>query len=250
MFSLGLVVYLYTAIDTTIATIVALTTGATAFFYVITNVLGTLYEVSPFGTQISHSTRRILRLVSIRWQYMERYKHYFIINQPKSSGQTTEQDLHALRWLANHSQDPLVGDSAYHALSGLRSGVPVPHESNVSSVSTCPTFGSNPDALKCAGPPKTLSTQPETLANSRRKDKLITSMFVDVCQRLGEARNANSHELEVSCGASIARFAATLPRLVNYLLSHPSRDILVGLADTRRRQLDLGHEVRTRKTPL
>ncbi|KAG8698025.1 hypothetical protein FRC08_006176 [Ceratobasidium sp. 394] len=224
MFSLGLVVYLYTAIDTTVATIVALTTGATAFFYVITNLLSVLYEVSPFGTQISLSTRRILRFAANHWSYAQRWKHYFTIKQSKSSDKTTEEDLHALRWLANHAQDPLVGDSAYHALAGFR-------------------LGSSPATVDATPDPTIPTSQDEALAKLGRKEKLITNMFVDVCLRLGEATSAGAHELEVSCGASVARYAATLPPLVNYLQPHRNRDLLVKLADARRRQLDAEEEV-------
>ncbi|KAF8598581.1 hypothetical protein BDV93DRAFT_412962, partial [Ceratobasidium sp. AG-I] len=54
LFSLGLVVYLYTSVDLTVASIVALMTGATILFYIIATGLASLYEVCPFDTQLSY----------------------------------------------------------------------------------------------------------------------------------------------------------------------------------------------------
>ncbi|KAF8597968.1 hypothetical protein BDV93DRAFT_408509, partial [Ceratobasidium sp. AG-I] len=50
LFSLGLVIYIYSAVDLRIAMIITVITGATALFYIITTALGALYEVCPFGT--------------------------------------------------------------------------------------------------------------------------------------------------------------------------------------------------------
>ncbi|KAF8598573.1 hypothetical protein BDV93DRAFT_593875 [Ceratobasidium sp. AG-I] len=223
MFSLGMVVYLYTAIDTTVATIVALTTGATAFFYVITNLLSVLYEVCPFGTQISHSTRRILKFVANHWTYAQRWKHLFVIKKSRSPYQTTEQDLHALRWLASNAQDPLVGDR-------FRSTPSPSEKSNVSLTSAATANDSEH------------RTSNNLVVTPGRKEKLITNMFVDICQRIREAPTAGAHELEVSCGTSVARYAATLPRLVNYLQPHPKRELLIKLANARRSHLELPEE--------
>ncbi|KAF8598571.1 hypothetical protein BDV93DRAFT_561170 [Ceratobasidium sp. AG-I] len=235
MFSLGMVVYLYTAIDSTVATVVALTTGATAFFYVITNLLSVLYEVCPFGTQISHSTRRILKFIANHWTYAQRWKHLFVIKRSRSPHQTTEQELHALRWLAGHAQDPLVGDSAYHALAGFRSDSSPSNNSN--AVLSPRDSAADPNA-ETPSP----NSRDKAAITPGRKEKLITHMFVDVCQRMREEPTSGAHELEVSCGASVARFAATLPRLVNYLQPHSDRKLLIKLANERRRHLDLKPE--------
>lgn len=118
-FSLGLIVYLYSTVDLTVATVMAAVTGATMLFYAITTGLAALYEACPFNTELSLYSRRILRFIVHHWKFASRYKHYFKIKDPKPSEHTRKEDLNALRWLANHAQDPRIGDSAYQALAGL-----------------------------------------------------------------------------------------------------------------------------------
>lgn len=214
LFFLGLTIYLYAVVDTAIATIVTLCTGSAALFYLITFILGTLYADCPFGTHTSRCTRRMLDFVVGHLKYLKRRSRYFCIKWFKPLRQTSEEDLQALNWLANNAKDPQVVDSAYHALAGL---------------------------------PSELASIDGPHAIPGRNEEVITSMFVDVCQRLREAPASDPQELEVSCGVSVARYAATLPRLVHYLQLYPNQRLLAKLAGTRGREIGADYEVCTNK---
>ncbi|KAF8598585.1 hypothetical protein BDV93DRAFT_335584 [Ceratobasidium sp. AG-I] len=153
----------------------------------------------------------MLRFISRHWKFAQRYRHYFNIKRSESSEYTTKADLHALQWLANNARDPRVSDSAYQALAGLR----LKHHSEPPAVSSPPTLS--------------LLAQSNVKKKSGRKDKLVTSMFVDVCQRLNQARLVSPHELAASFGVNVARYASTLPHFIAYLNPHPDQGRLAKL---------------------
>ena len=221
LFSLGLVVYLYTWVDRPVATLIAVMTGVTILFYVVATGLATVYEVCPFDTQLSHYCRRLFRFISSHWRLAQRYKHYFAIQRSKSLDYTsdeyltTEEDLHALQWLANNARDPRVSDSAYQALAGLRL---MPRLDSLVASST---------------PDLSLSADSNFQQKAEQKDKRVATMFVDVCQRLRQARLMSPHELATSFGVNVARYASTLPHCVAYLSLHPDHGRLAELVWAR-----------------
>ncbi|KAF8597966.1 hypothetical protein BDV93DRAFT_610082 [Ceratobasidium sp. AG-I] len=219
LFSLGLMVYLYSLVDLAVATVIALLTGATILFYVIATGLASLYEACPFDTQLSHYCRKLLRFISHRWGFAQRYQHYFNIKRPESIDHNSKEDLHALRWLANHARDPRVSDSAYQALAGLR----------LKLHSDPPTLP--PDSPTAELP--ILVSQAAISSAPRKMDKLISNMFVEICHRLHQTRAGNRHELAISFGTNAARYILALPNLLGYLHTHPNQERMADLAHAR-----------------
>lgn len=222
LFSLGLVVYLYTSVDLIVTSIIALITGVVILFYIIATGLAALYEVCPFDTQLSYYCRRMLRHISHYWKLARHYRHYFNIKRPESWDYTTKEDLHALQWLANHARDPRVSDSAYQSLAGLR----LKPQQEQSAAASAPNLS--------------LLAQSGNHKKSGRKDRLVTSMFVDVCHRLHQARSGSPHELAVSFGVNVARYASTLPHFVNHLVSHSNQERLAKLVWARMAKIGAG----------
>ncbi|KEP47324.1 putative transmembrane protein [Rhizoctonia solani 123E] len=108
LFSIGLVIYLW-ALDVAVAAVLSAVIGATLAFYLVTGILGAVYEFCPFVTEISEYTRKaaaaILQLPSK--------------DVGSESKGATIKDLQALAWLSKHSVDPIVVDYAYQAMAGL-----------------------------------------------------------------------------------------------------------------------------------
>ncbi|CAE7228861.1 unnamed protein product [Rhizoctonia solani] len=111
LFSVGLVIYLWNY-DVAVAAVLTGVIGLTLLFYIITGILGAVYEFCPFITEVSGYTRRaFLALFSLGgggW----------LENNSESTTPST-QDLKALLWLATNARDPAVVDCSYQAMAGL-----------------------------------------------------------------------------------------------------------------------------------
>ncbi|KAG9115178.1 hypothetical protein FRC07_007553 [Ceratobasidium sp. 392] len=111
LFSAGLVVYLW-SLDESIACVVIGITGLTVAFYMITAVLGAIYDYCPYVTQVSGYLRSTYTNTLSKATRSTPYE-----SRPTF---TPELDLRALLWLANNARDPAVVDCSYQALAGLR----------------------------------------------------------------------------------------------------------------------------------
>ncbi|KAG8758533.1 hypothetical protein FRC11_003496 [Ceratobasidium sp. 423] len=108
LFSVGLVVYLW-VLDTALAAVLAGVIGVTLAFYIVTGILGTVYEFCPFVTGVSEYTQRAAAA---------------LFKLPRKDSITESsvpsiKDLQALVWLSRHSGDPIVVDYAYQSMAGL-----------------------------------------------------------------------------------------------------------------------------------
>ncbi|KAG9082218.1 hypothetical protein FRC06_005164 [Ceratobasidium sp. 370] len=108
LFAIGLVMYLWT-LDTVIAAVLIAIMGTTSLFYVVTAVLGAVYEFCPFVTQISGYLRGATIALSRRRR----------VEQETTSKYPTLNDLQALLWLTNNARDPTIIDCSYEAMAGL-----------------------------------------------------------------------------------------------------------------------------------
>ncbi|KAG8792770.1 hypothetical protein FRC12_004924 [Ceratobasidium sp. 428] len=108
LFAVGLVMYLW-ILDLAIAAVVAGIVGVTSLFYVITAMLGAIYDHCPFVTQVSGYVRMAIVALFGR-------KH---ADGNPVSKYPTLRDLQALLWLTNNARDPAVTDCSYQALAGL-----------------------------------------------------------------------------------------------------------------------------------
>jgi hypothetical protein len=109
LFSVGLVIYLWT-LDIAIAAVTAGLVGATSLFYLVTAVLGAVYDFCPYVTEISGYLRRAAVALFGRRRTEE---------EDVAATYTSVRDLQALLWLANNSRDPAIVDCSYQALAGL-----------------------------------------------------------------------------------------------------------------------------------
>ncbi|KAG9124542.1 hypothetical protein FRC07_011182 [Ceratobasidium sp. 392] len=108
LFSVGLVIYLW-ILDHAIAAVLASVVAMTTLFYVVTAVLGAIYDYCPFVTELSKYVRQgVVALI--------RPKSFNKKNGDKSP---SYEDLQALLWLFNNARDPAVVECSYQALSGL-----------------------------------------------------------------------------------------------------------------------------------
>ncbi|QRV99701.1 E3 ubiquitin-protein ligase listerin [Ceratobasidium sp. AG-Ba] len=107
LFSIGLVVYLWT-LDSAIAAVLASIVAITTLFYLITAVLGAIFDYCPFVTELSKYVRQgVVRIVS---------RH----PSTRSEGSNTSYwNLRALLWLTNNARNSAVVDCSYQVLSGL-----------------------------------------------------------------------------------------------------------------------------------
>ncbi|KAG8691148.1 hypothetical protein FRC09_011716, partial [Ceratobasidium sp. 395] len=108
LFGVGQVIYLWT-LDTIVATFFATILGLTSLFYLLTAVLGVMYEFCPFVTQISGYVRR----ATISWFCRNR------TDRDAKSTYPSLKDLQALLWLVNNARDPVIVECAHQALAGL-----------------------------------------------------------------------------------------------------------------------------------
>ncbi|KEP47895.1 putative transmembrane protein [Rhizoctonia solani 123E] len=108
LFSVGLVLYLW-ALDVAVAAVLSAVIGVTVAFYLVTGILGAVYEFCPFVTEVSEYTRKAVAALF----------------RPPMKDTTNEalgasiKDLQAMAWLSKHSVDPIVVDYAYQAMAGL-----------------------------------------------------------------------------------------------------------------------------------
>ncbi|QRV93623.1 transmembrane protein [Ceratobasidium sp. AG-Ba] len=106
---LGLVLYLWT-FDVPSAIVLTAITGITTLFYLLTAILGAIYDYCPFVTELSGYVRKAT-VALFDWK------------QDKNSGsgpnETSQKEMQALRWLANNARDPAVVDCSYQSLAGL-----------------------------------------------------------------------------------------------------------------------------------
>ncbi|KAG8708428.1 hypothetical protein FRC08_018908 [Ceratobasidium sp. 394] len=109
LFAVGLVIYLWT-MDVAVAAVMASVVAVTSLFYVVTAVLGAIFEFCPFVTEISGYLRRATVTLLRRNRGDS--------NPPPKY--PTLKDMQALLWLANNARDPAVVDSCYQALAGLQ----------------------------------------------------------------------------------------------------------------------------------
>ncbi|KAG8770952.1 hypothetical protein FRC12_003951 [Ceratobasidium sp. 428] len=116
LFAVGLVLYLST-MDRAIAIVIASIVGMTSLFYVVTAILGAVYEFCPFVTELSKYVKRGVAVLLLR----------------RAGAESNVADIHpllkniqALLWLTNHARDPAVVDCSYQAFSGL----PLPENRN------------------------------------------------------------------------------------------------------------------------
>ncbi|KAG9088326.1 hypothetical protein FRC06_002094, partial [Ceratobasidium sp. 370] len=108
LFAIGLVIYLW-ALDNVVGVVLLAIVGTTSLFYVVTAVLGAVYEFCPFVTQISGYLHRVAVTLSRRRR----------VEQESTPKYPTLKDLQALLWLTNNARDPTIIDCSYEALAGL-----------------------------------------------------------------------------------------------------------------------------------
>lgn len=178
LFSLGLVVYLWT-LDKGIASVIMAITSATLIFYISTSILGAIYEFCPFVTQISIYFRNLVSTPT-----SNRRLYQIDLGDSALHAKTTERELRALKWLAENARDPSIGDCAYQALAGL--AIP-------SSEST------------------------STSKDSIQQYIILSSMFSIVSERLSKALRFQPQKLSACHGMNAARYAAALPKMLRYL---------------------------------
>lgn len=183
LFSLGLVIYLWT-LDKGIAGVVMGITGTTLFFYVATSILGAVNEFCPFVTQVSKYIQILVSFGASNYQVSQTDP---AVGDTPPNAETTDRHLRALKWLADNARDPAIGDCAYQALAGLR--ISLPEDSNPSN-----------DSIK--------------------QHTLLHSFFATICQRLSGALVFRPQELAACYGMNAARYAASLPKMLQYLESH------------------------------
>ncbi|CAE6496528.1 unnamed protein product [Rhizoctonia solani] len=110
LFAVGLVIYLW-SLEPVVAAVTTGVIGFTSIFYLVTGILGAVYEFCPFVTEISAYTRRI---VASLFSPSSRDHH----DNGEASAPSIH-DLEALLWLANNAQDPVAIDCSYQAMAGL-----------------------------------------------------------------------------------------------------------------------------------
>ncbi|CAE6472008.1 unnamed protein product [Rhizoctonia solani] len=108
LFSIGLVLYLW-ALDVAVASVLSVVIGVTLTFYLVTGILGAVYEFCPFVTEVSEYTKRALTAL---------FKPSTKDTNNETLGASI-RDLNALAWLSERSTDPIVVDYAYQAMAGL-----------------------------------------------------------------------------------------------------------------------------------
>lgn len=190
LFSLGLVVYLWT-MDIVIAAVIAAVIGVTSLFYAITAILGAVYEHCPFVTQISGYIKLAF----------SRYLRHRPLEEDARSSVTSVKDLQALLWLANHARDPAVVDCSYQALAGLHLQADV-----ISSPDVSDAQGDS------SSPIEILSNIPMQL----NPETDMYSLFHTVAERF-EKMTTNPLGLSATGGTNVARYTAALKGLFDYL---------------------------------
>jgi hypothetical protein len=215
LFSLGLAVYLWT-LDPGIAAVVGVISGTTLLFYLSTTLLGAAQKHCPFVTQISQHIENFLETQFENWgisrNHLNREDHH-------SEEYTTEEELHALLWLAKYARDPAVGDCSYQALAGLRlRPLNAPTSADnfvVVDDLEAETIEVNEDE---GGGDGRDGNEMSELGKGRHD--LLNSLFKVVCTRLSQALSLEPRELAACQGVNVSRYASALPTLVTSLEAH------------------------------
>ncbi|KAG8776765.1 hypothetical protein FRC12_000708 [Ceratobasidium sp. 428] len=217
LFSLGLVVYLWT-LDSGAAIAVAAITTSTALFYLVTAALGAIYSTCPFDTQVS----KYIHILLVR---LSTGASPTFVGPPDAKAEdfTTDNELDALKWLAEKARDPVIGDCAYQALAGLR-------------ISEISTMASNPSSAADPGLETPMSTEPSlnqltsALRSKYQRKKsdnsspplstrytVLNSLYGTICTRLERAITYQPRNVTACLGSNLAQYAGSLPVLVRSL---------------------------------
>ncbi|CAE6455509.1 unnamed protein product [Rhizoctonia solani] len=206
-FSLGLVVYLWN-LDTGIAIVVLAITGATLSFYIITLLLGALFEPCPFVTQLSKYIRTAFKLYIKNWAPRRIEVWAEIIVSHSSIKQTESQ---ALSWLIKNSHDPAVVECAYQAVA---SHVGLNTEKGDEFSDPALTAARDLNVQSTPNNPTSQQPQPGT------SDNII--FFACICARLSDAIRQGPKVGLVDHGlnTAIARYALALPELLRHIIKN------------------------------
>ncbi|KAG9085402.1 hypothetical protein FRC06_003629 [Ceratobasidium sp. 370] len=202
LFALGLVIYLW-SLDEAIAVLIGVVAGTTLVLYVVTAVLGAIFESCPFVTYISTFMRAVyLACLGDRGLFKNRLGSSKLFHHDGVSNEA----LQALGWLAANSRDPAVTNCAYQALAA---------HTGFSQSPICSTTRSYP-----AGPSDKFSSANQT--NSRRvfsnSEISTNSKFLHaVCKQFAETIMHRHREVTACFGTNLARYAVALPTLATHI---------------------------------
>ncbi|KAG8714948.1 hypothetical protein FRC09_017079 [Ceratobasidium sp. 395] len=187
LFSIGLVIYLWT-MSTGLAAVIATITGLTFSLYVLTVILGATFEFCPFVTEISE----YLRIAVVR--ICDRHP-------AKCWVTSSNKDLQALSWLASNSRDPEIVDYAYQALAGLRSRTNKVQEYN--------NRFKNQDISTSNGVGDNVPMRPNQVIT-------LVSLLQNTLSRF-ERIMTNRRVVAMNGGAHIARYATAVSGMMNLI---------------------------------
>ncbi|KAG9122668.1 hypothetical protein FRC07_000862 [Ceratobasidium sp. 392] len=193
LFAIGLVVYLW-SLDKAIASVIIGVIGVTVVFYVITAILGAIYDYCPYVTQVSGYLQSAYKYVLRKGTRSTSFD-----SRPSF---TPELDLRALLWLANNARDPAVVDCSYQALAGLRLSPDLAGSAPVDSADEA-SAESNSKPLPGAS---TLLDNQTTLG----------SLFLTVSERFQRLMRTGS-ELSAPNWDNVARYAGVLAELAGHI---------------------------------
>ncbi|KAG8765193.1 hypothetical protein FRC12_007638 [Ceratobasidium sp. 428] len=190
LFSVGLVLYLST-MDGVIAAVVASIVGLTSLFYVVTAILGAIYDFCPFVTELSKYVQRVSAL---------------LLRCAGAKSNTPDvhpllKSIQALLWLSNHARDPAVVDCSCQALSGLPSPVNKEPGSSVTSLEIIPTE-------------RPQNKLPMILGN----DTTLNTLLASTISRF-ERLTAGSLDMLGNPDLSVARYMSAIMRILGHTLS-------------------------------
>lgn len=216
LFSFGLILYL-SQLDSGIAAVIGVVTGGTFLFYVATALFGAIYEFCPFVTQISAYIRSVLIFYAKEWVaetggISKRDKH--------PHDDTTDEDLHALLWLAENARDPPAGDCSYQALAGLRLKSPKDSKGDTPQ-NYAEKLATNEETTEPMNTPK----NDQISDNLPNQYNLVQGLFQSVCTQLSQVTIQQPRELAECQGMNAARYANALPKLVDFLQQHSSHQM-------------------------
>ncbi|KAG8688876.1 hypothetical protein FRC09_012684 [Ceratobasidium sp. 395] len=203
LFALGLVLYLW-SLDKAIAVLIGAVAGMTLLLYVITAILGAVFESCPFVTYISAYIRAMCHAC-----FGNRGMFKNGLNSPKlfHHDGVPGEALQALGWLASNSRDPTVANSAYQALAAYIGLSQSPICNPITLDSTDPTTKLNP-----ANQIHPICRVPSHLEVSTNSEFLH-----DVCRQFRETVLHKHREVAACLGSNLARYAVALPPLATHI---------------------------------
>ncbi|KAG8741084.1 hypothetical protein FRC10_003324 [Ceratobasidium sp. 414] len=202
LFALGLVIYLW-SLDKVVALLIGVVAGATLVLYVVTAILGAIFESCPFVTYISTYMRGVyLAILGDRGLFKNRLGSSKLFHHDGVSNEA----LQALGWLAANSRDPAVANCAYQALAA---------HTGLSQSPICSVTESYP-----TGPGDKISPAGQT--NSRRvfsnSEMSTNSKFLRaICKQFAETIMHRHREVAACFGTNLARYAVALPTLAAHV---------------------------------